>query len=177
MTPKQKAFCKHYISCGFNASEAVRKAGYAEKNANVTGSQLLANPNIQKELDRLVKMEFSNLDRQALAMFQVIAHAVKFDLRNAVSWGPNGVELKDSESLDPMDALMISEVSETITKDGGSQKIKTVSKEKAWEMMAKITNLIEPEKLVVDRTDKEFEDRKSRKERLSYLLEKRNASD
>lgn len=45
LTPKQKAFADAYIECG-NASEAVRRVGYSEKNANVKGAQLLANPNI-----------------------------------------------------------------------------------------------------------------------------------
>lgn len=48
LPPKQKLFVEHYLSNGFNASQAVISAGYAKKNANVTGCQLLANPNIQQ---------------------------------------------------------------------------------------------------------------------------------
>lgn len=177
MTSKQKAFCKHYIACKFNASEAARRAGYSPHRVNVTSSQLLANPNIQSELDRLVKKEFSMLDRQALMMFKTIAHACQFDLRSAVSWGPSGVILKDSDSLEQMDALMISEVSETITKDGGSQKIKTISKERAWEMMAKITNLLDTDKLIVKGESNDKKTNKDTKERIAFLLDKRGVSD
>lgn len=45
LTPKQKAFADYYIETG-NASEAARRAGYAEKNARITGSKNLTNPNI-----------------------------------------------------------------------------------------------------------------------------------
>jgi phage terminase small subunit len=41
LTPKQLAFCEHYLACG-NAAEAVRLAGYKTKNPDVIGSQLLS---------------------------------------------------------------------------------------------------------------------------------------
>lgn len=46
LTPKQKAFADEYIKNGGNASDAARKAGYAEKNAEVIGSQNLRKLNI-----------------------------------------------------------------------------------------------------------------------------------
>ena len=46
LTPKQKAFADEYIKNGGNASDAARKAGYAEKSVRVTGAQNLTNPNI-----------------------------------------------------------------------------------------------------------------------------------
>lgn len=46
LTPKQKAFADEYIKNGGNASDAARKAGYAEKNAEVIGSQNLRKINI-----------------------------------------------------------------------------------------------------------------------------------
>lgn len=46
LTPKQKAFADEYIKNGGNASDAARKAGYAEKNAEVIGAQNLRKINI-----------------------------------------------------------------------------------------------------------------------------------
>ena len=46
LTPKQKAFADEYIKNGGNASDAARKAGYAERSVRVTGTQNLTNPNI-----------------------------------------------------------------------------------------------------------------------------------
>ena len=45
LMPKQKAFADAYIECG-NASEAARRAGYSEKNVNVTAPRMLANVGI-----------------------------------------------------------------------------------------------------------------------------------
>lgn len=46
LTPKQKAFADEYIKNGGNASDAARKAGYAERSVRVTGTQNLTKPNI-----------------------------------------------------------------------------------------------------------------------------------
>lgn len=46
LTPKQKAFADEYIKNGGNASDAAKKAGYAEKNAEVIGAQNLRKLNI-----------------------------------------------------------------------------------------------------------------------------------
>ena len=46
LTPKQKAFALEYIKNGGNASDAARKAGYAEKNADVTGRENLRKPTV-----------------------------------------------------------------------------------------------------------------------------------
>ena len=46
LTPKQKAFADEYIKNGGNASDAARKAGYSEKNAEVIGAQNLRKINI-----------------------------------------------------------------------------------------------------------------------------------
>lgn len=46
LTNKQQAFIEEYLACGFNASEAARRAGYTGK-PNVVGPRLLANVSIQ----------------------------------------------------------------------------------------------------------------------------------
>lgn len=57
LTPKQKAFAEAYIETG-NASEAMRRAGYSEKNVNVTGSQNLANPSVSAYIkERMAELE------------------------------------------------------------------------------------------------------------------------
>lgn len=45
LTARQQAFVDNYL-ISRNATQAAIKAGYSKKGANVTGSQLLANPNI-----------------------------------------------------------------------------------------------------------------------------------
>lgn len=64
LTPRQKAFADYYIALG-NASEAARKAGYSEKNANNIGSENLAKPEIQAYIK--VRMESQDQERVASA--------------------------------------------------------------------------------------------------------------
>lgn len=52
LTPKQEKFCQEYL-VDLNASLAMKRAGYAEKNANVTGSRMLANVHVQARIQEL----------------------------------------------------------------------------------------------------------------------------
>jgi phage terminase small subunit len=45
LTTRQRLFIAHYCEC-WNGAEAARRAGYAEKSANVEGARLLANASI-----------------------------------------------------------------------------------------------------------------------------------
>lgn len=49
LTRKQQVFIDEYLKC-FNASEAARRAGYSEKSARFTGSDLLADGNISQQI-------------------------------------------------------------------------------------------------------------------------------
>lgn len=64
LTPKQTLFVAEYLANGLNASKAYIAAGYAPKNANVSSSQLLANPSIAEAINaktgkRLGKLEIT----------------------------------------------------------------------------------------------------------------------
>ncbi len=52
LTPKQQAFCQHFLA-ELNATQAAIRAGYAEATANREGSRLLSNVDIQEEIQRL----------------------------------------------------------------------------------------------------------------------------
>ena len=62
LTDKQKAFIDQYFLCGFNGTEAARRAGY-QGNDNVLGVtayDLLRNPNIKPYIDqRMVELHIS----------------------------------------------------------------------------------------------------------------------
>ena len=51
MNERQLRFIDFYIETG-NAAESARRAGYAEKNADVTGAKLLVNPKIKSEIEK-----------------------------------------------------------------------------------------------------------------------------
>ncbi|MEE9569295.1 MAG: terminase small subunit, partial [Candidatus Binatia bacterium] len=57
------------------------------------------------------------------------------DPRSVMSWGPDGVRLKESSELTEAEAAMVAEVSETTTKDGGTMRIKLQSKTEALKQL------------------------------------------
>lgn len=56
LTRRQRAFAEAYIQCG-NATEAARRSGYSEKNADVTGARLLVNVSISEYIDRRIRAQ------------------------------------------------------------------------------------------------------------------------
>ena len=52
LTPKQQAFCEHYIAC-HNATQAAVLAKYSEKTAYSQGQRLLKNVEIKKYLQEV----------------------------------------------------------------------------------------------------------------------------
>lgn len=52
LTPKQQAFCEHYIA-SLNASDAARKAGY--RKPAVQGYENLRKPHIQNYIEKVLK--------------------------------------------------------------------------------------------------------------------------
>lgn len=91
LTPKQKAFADEYIKNGGNASDAAKKAGYAEKNAEVIGAQNLRKLNISSyiaEKQSLIEKQ-KGTDIMSLAEIQ--------QRRSMIARG----ELKDSFGFAP----------------------------------------------------------------------------
>lgn len=52
LTPKQRAFCEHYIA-SHNATQAAKEAGYSKKTAYSQGQRLLKNVEAKKYLEQL----------------------------------------------------------------------------------------------------------------------------
>jgi phage terminase small subunit len=59
-----------------------------------------------------------------------------------MTWGPAGVTLKDSDELTEEQAMAIEEVSETVSQQGGTVRLKLHSKPKAIELGAKILKMV-----------------------------------
>lgn len=66
LTAKQRAFVEAYFACGFNATEAARRAGYSAKTARSVGAENLTKPDIQAEISR-------RMDEAAMPANEVLA--------------------------------------------------------------------------------------------------------
>ncbi len=136
MNARQKAFVREYAK-DFNAAAAAVRAGYSAKGSNVTGSQLLANPNIaaavRECLDRGAKRAELSVD-MVLSELKRIAFT---HMGKLATWGGASVTLKESSSLSEEDMATVSEVQETTSKEGGSLKVKQYDKVKALELLGR----------------------------------------
>ena len=148
LTPKQQAFVAEYL-VDLNATQAAVRAGYSAKTAGAIGDENLKKPEIAaaitlSQAERARRTEISQ-DR----VLEELSRIAFGDLRDAVVWGPGGVALLDSALLTDEQAAAISEVGETVTKEGGSVRIKRHDKVKALELLMRHMGMLN-DKLDVD---------------------------
>lgn len=137
LTEKQATFCREYL-VDLNASRAAERAGYTPSNARFQGSELLALPEVQSEIQRLMDERKERTRITADRVLQELARIAFGDPRAVVSVDDGGkVVITPSRMLSDDDAAMIAEVSETTTANGGSTKIKLHNKLDALEKLGK----------------------------------------
>ena len=134
MTPKQSRFVQEYL-IDLNATRAAIRAGYSERTANEQGAQNLAK--LSNEIAAAIAERSKRTEITADRVIKELAVLAFTDFRKAVSWGPGGVRLIPSDELSGDEAAIIAEVSETVSKDGGSIKAKRYDKLKALELLGR----------------------------------------
>ena len=134
LTPKQATFVAEYL-IDLNATDAARRAGYSVRTADRIGPELLGKTWVAEAVAKaMARREVRTEISQDLVLEELRCIAFG-DLRDAVDWGPGGVTLKSSAELTPEQAAAIAEVGETVTKGGGSTRIKRHDKVKALELI------------------------------------------
>lgn len=137
LTDRQEVFCQEYIK-DFNGTQAAIRAGYKMKSANEIASENLAKPNIAARVKALIK-ETSQKNESMLDRIKAELIRIAFANKKSVArWNQSGVTFKDSDELTDDEAASIAEVSETVTDNGGTLKIKQHDKVKALELLAKM---------------------------------------
>lgn len=142
LNDKQRLFVAEYI-VDFNGAAAARRAGYAEKTARITAAKLLTKANVQESIQTAIESRLKALDVTADRVLQELARIGFSDMRDYTAWGPRGVRLKDYSELSEDAARAVSEVSQTITLNGGSLKFKLHDKKAALELLGKHLGLFE----------------------------------
>lgn len=145
-TPKREQFCREYI-IDFNGSDAAIRAGFSARTAKQQAYLLLQMPEIQA---RIAEVQASLAKRTEITQEMVVAEYAKIafsDMRKFATWGPDGVILVDSDQLSADDAACISEVSQSVTKEGGSIKFKLHDKVKALDSICRTLGFDKPAKV------------------------------
>ena len=155
LTAKQKAFCREYTKC-WNGTEAAIKAGYSQKIARITASQILTKANIQEEIGRLQApaLKKAEVTRESLvAELSKIAFSSISHLHN--TW----VERKEFDQLTQDQKDCIQEIdTKVVKKETGDGeilyveyvRIKLYDKMRAMEILNKMLGFNEPDKLDIN---------------------------
>ncbi len=123
MTPRQRRFVQEYL-IDLNATQAATRAGYSAKSAASRGCRLLRNPAVAAAIE---KAQAKRAQRTRVSADRVVTEIAKVafgDPRRLFSWGPGGIELRESSELTEAEAALVSEVSETRTAAGGTRRVK-----------------------------------------------------
>ena len=136
LTPKRARFVEEYL-IDLNAAAAARRAGYTHNRAEVAGYELLTNPDIQAAIGVAQRERSARTGVTADRVVRELARIAFADARTVMAWGPNGVFLRDSETLTDDAAAAVAEVSETRSEAGGSIKVKLADKLSALDKLSR----------------------------------------
>ena len=137
---QQERFVLAYVAEP-NATKAAIAAGYSEKTAKQQGSRLLTSVDVSTAIAqanaRLVAMVELNTGVSVSRVVEEYARIAFADMRHFAEVGPDGVTLKSSAEWADADAAAVSEVGETVSKEGGSLRFKLHNKVAALDALAK----------------------------------------
>ncbi len=146
LTPKQEKFAAG-IAEGLSQAEAYRRAfprslDWKDETVWKRASEAAANREVSGRAEELRKKA---ADANEVTVERIVAELAKIafgDARRVMSWGPDGVVLRDSGDLEDDEAAIVSEVTETTTATGGSLKVKTHDKLSALKLLADIAGAV-----------------------------------
>lgn len=148
MNAKQMAFVREYL-IDLNATQAAIRAGYSEATAYSQGERLLRHVEVAAAIsagqsERAHRLEIT-ADRVALE-YARIAFA---NVGDVLTFGPDGVTVRDMADLSPDQLAAVAEVSETKTQTGGTVRVKLHDKIAALTALAKQLGMNAPEKVAM----------------------------
>ena len=119
LTAKQRFFVDEYL-IDLNATQAAIRAGYSKKTARFIGCENLTKPNIAAAIAKKKAERSARVQLEADRVLHQIKAIALSDIRNYLSYGPNGVVLKDSRGLTDAQSAAIEKVTETVSSKGRS---------------------------------------------------------
>ncbi|MCK5605238.1 terminase small subunit [Candidatus Pacearchaeota archaeon] len=152
LTEKEKMFAKEYLVTNSGAASA-RKAGYSAKAAKEIACVVLKRPHVKEYIDELNEARSKRLEINADRVLKELAKIAFVDPTNVFDVDEEGNltfrgKLSD---LSPEERACISEVTQNVTENGGSTRVKLYDKLSALEKIGKHL------KLFTDVTETKFD--------------------
>lgn len=142
LTNRQRAFVREYL-LDLNATQAAIRAGYSAKNAAQTGAENLRKP----QISAAVKAELQSRDvdaailrKRILRRWEQIAFA---DPRRLMTWGSEGMSLKQSDQLSDEDVAQVRDVSYVESEKALKVSLKRHDSMRALELLGKHLGLLD----------------------------------
>jgi phage terminase small subunit len=155
LTPKQQRFVQEYL-IDLNATQAAIRAGYSKDTAKDIGCENLAKPNIQEAIQDAMEKRGKKTEITAERVLQELSKIAFSDLNKFVEVDENGkITVKDSSQLD---GTVLSEISESITQNGRTRKVKLHDKMKALELIGRhLAMFTDRQEIKIDKSVEENE--------------------
>lgn len=166
LTPKQQLFIQEYL-VDLNATQAAIRAGYSENTAYSIGQENLKKPEIQEAVQKFMKLREI---RTQITQDRVLAELAKIafsDLNEFVEVDESGkIKVKPSNQVD---GTVLSEISESVTQNGRTKKVKLHDKMKALELIGRhLAMFTDKQEIKVNKTEEN-----DKEQDINYLKELR----
>jgi len=144
LSDKQEAFCRYYVSNGFNGTQAAISAGYAEDSGAVEAVRLLRNAKIADKIAELQKGTVARAKKGADDIYEFASRGAFFDIGEVMEMDDSGAYLKDGKKLSDLPKeirQLIQTVKSKPTAFGVVNEIVFVDKLRLLEMLARFNGM------------------------------------
>ncbi len=117
LDPQRWRFCQEYLT-DFIAKRAAIRAGYGERNAQRTGSRLLADPECKRAIRGLLDEQTSQWQATRERIVQELMAIAFANMKEFAYWGHDAITFIPSEEITDAKAAAITEIRKTIDKNG-----------------------------------------------------------
>lgn len=150
LTPKQQEFVKQYL-IDLNATQAAIRAGYSAVNADKIGPELLGKTRVAEEIQKALEKRGQKTEITAERVLKELGKIAFSDLNSFVDVSEDGkITVKPSSQLD---GTVLSEISESVTQNGRTRKVKLHDKMKALELIGRhLAMYTDKQEIKIDRT-------------------------
>ncbi|MFD5022301.1 terminase small subunit [Paenibacillus sp. NPDC058367] len=166
LTAMQQLFVKEYL-VDLNATQAAIRAGYSANTATEQSSRLLANVKVQKAVQEAMARREKRTDITAERVLSELGKIAFSDLNAFIEVSEDGkITVKPSNQLD---GTVLSEISESITTNGRTRKVKLHDKMKALELIGRhLAMFTDKQEIKIEKTD---DDKQAAINQLKKMLE------
>lgn len=185
LTELQRRFAAEYVACAGNAAEAARRAGSVARRQREAGRELLTNPAVQQEIQRLSAPVIAEQQISAERTLREIATIAYGTLDEIAPWDEQGPRLIPSDQLTREQRAMVASIKVKRERRAGEPEWEVEHYEiRPWDKLRALETLARIQKLIGDTVQPVVNDNRTQiavgslsDDQLAALLAIRTAAD